>query len=189
VNAMVCDQKNPINTGKWDRCYKELDQNSPRGYGADVSYEKAAAFFSDVDLVEDWGCGAGGFKRIWKKNYIGIDGSNTPFADRIVDLCSYRSDVDGILIRHILEHNVLWENILRNAIASFRKKLCLVLFTPLVEKTRQIAYHEKNDVPDISFALEDLERHFSGLIWRMELYRVENSLYRTEILFYCERPS
>jgi hypothetical protein len=116
MGEMKSDQTNPINIGKWNHRYSKMNPNSYSGYGADLSYEKAAAFFSDIDTIEDWGCGSGGFRRFWTKNYIGIDGSNTPFADRIEDLCTYKSDVDGILIRHILEHNVLWEDILKNAV-------------------------------------------------------------------------
>jgi len=62
--------------------------------------------------------------------YIGIDGSDTPFASRIADLRTYRSKAEGILIRHVLEHNYDWEAILAGAVESFQKKLCLILFTP-----------------------------------------------------------
>lgn len=185
------DQKRLLNTGKWDATYeRDLGAGrTPGGYGNVLSYVKAAEFFSDLDEVEDWGCGKGGFTAFWPKRYVGIDGSATPFADKVVDLTTYTSSAEGILLRHVLEHNALWEDILTNAVASFRRKLCIVLFTPFSEVTRQLAYYEALDVPDISFAREDITRHLSGMQWRMEEYGdLPYTQYGVETLFYVERP-
>jgi len=43
---------------------------------------------------------------IWPhQSYIGIDGSNTKYADKIEDLVLYKTKVDAIHMRHVLEHN------------------------------------------------------------------------------------
>ena len=81
--------------------------------------------------IEDWGCGLGGFRAfVPAGKYRGIDGSHSPFADEVVDLTTYTSEAEGVFIRHVLGHDHAWEAILRNAVASFRRKLVLVLFTP-----------------------------------------------------------
>ncbi len=100
------------NLGKWNDYYRDLsvDPKAAPRYGDEVTYLMAAAFLADIDTVEDWGCGRGGFRRFCvSPNYIGIDSSETPFADKIVDLCTYRSTAPAILIRHVLEHNYNWE--------------------------------------------------------------------------------
>ncbi len=114
------------NVGKWDGWYVNLSVSNqgPVLYANAVTYLMAAAFLADVDEVEDWGCGGGGFRRFclsWR--YIGLDGSRTPFADKIVDLCTYSSNVPGIMMRHLLEHNYDWERILGVCRSIFRAKV------------------------------------------------------------------
>jgi hypothetical protein len=160
------------NLGKWDEWYKDLTPADigPFRYGETVTYLMAAAFLADVSEVEDWGCGAGGFKRFCRTRYLGVDGSKTPFADRIVDLCTYTSRVEGVLMRHVIEHNYQWEKILDGAVRSFTRKLCLILFTPFAAETREIAHNRAHgvDVPDLSFSQADIEARFAGL--RFELF-------------------
>jgi hypothetical protein len=92
-------------------------------YANAVTYLMAAAFLADVDEIEDWGCGGGGFRRFClSRRYVGLDGSKTPFADKIVDLCTYRSNAPDIMMRHVLEHNYDWEKILISAVRSFQQK-------------------------------------------------------------------
>ena len=159
------------NLGKWDGWYSNItpDDIGAFRYGDTETYQMAAEFLSDLESVEDWGCGTGGFKRFCKSPYIGIDGSKTPFADKIVDLCKYRSSVDGVMMRHVLEHNYQWEKILANAVASAKKKFCLILFTPFqTEGSIVLAQNLKYgvDVPDLGFRREDIEKHFAG--WDFE---------------------
>lgn len=162
------------NVGKWDHWYGGMTKDNPyaMNYGDTATYLMAAAFMVDIDVVEDWGCGAGGFKRFHRGTYIGLDGSKTPIADKIVDLCRYHSTPDGILIRHVLDHNYDWAIILDNALASFQRKLCLVLFTPLTESTREIAHNAVHgiDVPDLSFSTADIDARFVAAGVRFEAY-------------------
>lgn len=125
--------RNESNFGKWNEFYKNLPQEpSAWFYGDTITYEKGAEFLKDCSTVEDWGCGAGGFKR-FRKDAVGIDGSITRFADKIKDLVNYKTTCEGIFIRHVLEHNSEWKTILINALKSATKKLVIIIFTPLNE--------------------------------------------------------
>jgi hypothetical protein len=159
----------PSNVGKWDSWYRDLSlgEDAPL-YGDATTYLMAAAFFADVKEVEDWGCGRGGFRRFClSERYIGVDGSKTPYAEKVVDLCTYKSTAEGILLRHVLEHNNEWARILSGALISFQRKLCIILFTPFAAETKQINYTPGLDVPDISFKQSDIEQHFSEVSWKL----------------------
>lgn len=170
--------------GLWDYSKASPDEK----YGDDdVTYEKAMTFLSDCAAVEDWGCGFGTAKKFCKGTYRGVDGSKGPLTDLVVDLREHRSEVDGILIRHVLEHNHDWKKILENAIASFRKKLVIVLFTPLSSVTRQIATNWSN-IPDLSFRKEDITDFLKGFVVKEEALRTRTQ-YGIEFVFYVTRPA
>lgn len=173
------------NTGKWDPIYRDLTKEHP--WGDETTYRLAAEFLEDVDVVEDWGCGGGGFRRFCETKYIGIDGSDTPFADKVVDLCNYTSSVDGILLRHVLEHNVEWEKILKNAVNSFKKKLCIILFTPFVRKTRTTIYDPAWDTVTISFCKDDITKHFSGCHWSLQEGIPTQGYFKAEHILFVSR--
>jgi hypothetical protein len=124
--------------GKWDysgstmMCFSDTEMSS---------YKKSAEFLGRDEPVEDWGCGTGWSKRYFR-NYVGVDGSEHPSVDILVDLIEYESDIDNILMRQVLECNDKWEIILDNVIKSFRKKFCLIIYTPFVDKTRVGYYHK-----------------------------------------------
>jgi hypothetical protein len=66
---------------------------------------------------------------------------------------------DGILLRHVLEHNPGWRRILSGAVESFTKKMVLVIYTPFGDVTRNIRKQIPWDtrVPvAISFRKEDI---------------------------------
>lgn len=182
---------NKSNLGKWDIWYKDLSptREEIRLYADATTYLMAAAFFADVDEVEDWGCGAGGFRRFCLGKYRGIDGSQTPFADQIADLCSYKSTAPAILLRHVLEHNHDWKKILASAVHSFKHKLCIVIFTPFAKKTEIIAENLAVgvDVPDISFNRSEVERHFQDLSWRLIEGIETQSKYGREHVYFIWR--
>jgi hypothetical protein len=180
------------NVGKWDGWYQGLtpqDMGAFR-YGETVTYLMAAAFLADLSEVEDWGCGAGGFKRFCRGRYVGVDGSNTPFADRIVDLCTYTSRVEGLVMRHVLEHNYEWEKILDGAVRSFTRKFCLILFTPFSDVTREIAHNRAYgvDVPDLSLSRSSIEARFVGLKWELFDNIATATGYGVEHVYLVWRP-
>ncbi len=173
------------NLGKWDRWYSMVDETQP--YGLTETYKLGAAFLADCATVEDWGCGKGWFRRLVPAGrYRGIDGSSTPFADEVVDLAVYRSNVEGIFMRHVIEHDYRWSEILANAVASFTRRLVLVVFTPFGAETREIAFADDPGVPDISFCKEDLLAYFAGLrVTTDDL--VTDTQYGVETIFKVER--
>lgn len=97
-----------------------VDDPAAPGYGSIESYRLAAVFLEDCKEVEDWGCGFGTLGRFClSPKYTGLDGSESPAAKAVIDLRTYTSDVDGILLRHVLEHNPTgWRQILVNALGS-----------------------------------------------------------------------
>ena len=159
--------------GNWNSLYRNISVKSrdthPIKFGDGITYRIAAAFLCDVAQVEDWGCGTGAFKEYCLVGYVGIDGSKSPYADRIADLSTYRSKTPAIHIRHVLEHNHDWEAILANAVASAEQKLCLCLFTPFATSTVEIATNT-----DITFRyyhcrarrLSGISKACRGVFWR-----------------------
>ena len=122
----------------------------------DITYQKAAEFLDIEDsLVADWGCGTTYFRRfIRNARYVGIDGSASPWCNVVADLRTYRGYSDGILLRHVLEHNVDWKRILRNALRH-APRVVVVIFTPFRRTTRVIDM-TWGVVPTLSFKKADL---------------------------------
>jgi hypothetical protein len=151
------------NLNKWDVWYSSLKNVQP--YGATESYKIGAEYLSDCSTVEDWGCGKGWFRKILSQdiNYVGLDGTHNQFVDKHVDLEKYTSKVEGLFMRHVLEHNYGWENVLKNALESFIKKMVLVFFTPWSDgQTKQIGFTDSVGVPDLSFSKNDIEKYMIG---------------------------
>jgi hypothetical protein len=167
LGAMPCsknDRNRPggavmTNVGKWTVWYQDLEEPWP--YGETTSYEIGAAWLADCARTEDWGCGAGWLSTLIPPDrYRGIDGTPSPRCAEVVDLVEYRSTVPGIFMRHILEHNYEWAQILDNALASFTERMALILFTPEQEATEEIAFRSDVGVPDIAFRLADITDRF-----------------------------
>lgn len=184
--------------GLWDKEYDSY-KGGRKLYGVDHTTAKMAARFletEDVGVIEDWGCGYGGFKRFIGEHqrYVGVDGSSTPFADVVEDLTSYRSTPDGLLLRHVLEHNPRWPDILRNALVSFQKRMVIVIFTPFVEETKVVGRYPSwrgskrgIDMLDIAFKKDELTQEFVGEFgWTEEAVKT-TSQYGQEHLFYFSR--
>lgn len=181
---------------KWNNWYKNLEATKANSfrYGDTITYELGYEFLKDCNKIEDWGCGAGGFKRFVDKNneieYIGVDGSLTPFAKVKADLTTYISEVEGIFMRHVLEHNYEWKKVLDNACQSFTKKMCLILFTPFTPETKEIAHNLKHgvDVPDLSLSKEEILSIFNNHNIKYELKSFRTSTgYKVEHVFYLTK--
>jgi len=175
------------NVGKWDVWYRGLTARAP--YGDTESYRIGADFLKDCETVEDWGCGRGWFATFRAGHCVGVDGSQSPFADIVTDLETYTSSVDGIFLRHVLEHNRGWQHILRNAVQSFRRKMVLAIFTPWSDgETRELRVVEPVGVPDIAFRKDDIVGMLHGLTWELLELRSPNRIYGQEHVFLIERP-
>lgn len=177
-----------FNANKWDPFYKDLEKGKPGHYIDTATYRMGVDFLSDCKIVEDWGCGKGWFAYKAGDTFkvVGIDGSQTPFADRVVDLEDYVSKVDGIFIRGVIEHNYNWDIILENALKSANKKLFLAIFTPMEkgDKAIEIDFVSSYQVPDLSLPTAVLEKMLSkyGTFTKEEIesdtaYHVE-TIYR-----------
>lgn len=149
------------NLGLWDNWYLGLRGGDPMPYGDAASYELAAEWLKPCQTVGDWGCGKGGFKPYVPppRTYVGFDGSQTPFASEVVDLAEFTYETEGVLLRHVIEHDFRWASILANAVASYTRRFVLVLFTPMLKSpyydVKQISYTPMKGsagVPDLSFS-------------------------------------
>lgn len=167
--------------GRWN--YANLGQV---WYGNAESYILPAAWFDAVGgVLEDWGCGCAQMKQFVKKcKYVGLEGSKNDYADRCdVDLREHRSDVDCIFMRDVLDHNVEWPKILDNAVASFRKRMVLVIFRECEPETRIVFVNTSEKypgVPDFAFRAGDLVQHFAPHLVKVD--RINN-----ETMFFLEK--
>lgn len=174
--------------GKWN--YGTAQQFP---YGDETTYRKAMEFLDGPYIIEDWGSGVSWARKFVNKGrYVGLDGSWSMHCDQVVDLRSYRSGADAILLRHVLEHNYDWRKILENALASFQKKLVLVMFTPFSEVTHSIGVTKEGErdfaggIPDISFRKEDL-LELIGKFHYTEESAATGTQYGFEHIFYITR--
>jgi hypothetical protein len=166
--------------GRWD--YQGLEQFP---YDDDTTYKKGMAFIDGHGTIEDWGCGTAYAKRfVTESIYIGIDGSQSRFTDKVVDLREYTSNTDCIFMRHVLEHNYDWKKVLANAVSSFKKRMVLIIFTPFTNRTQQVA--SWSGIPDIAFRKEDLTRFFSQFDYAEESLETCTQ-YKTEHIFYIKK--
>jgi hypothetical protein len=147
---------------------------------------------SGVGIVEDWGCGAAYFKRFVPAGcYRGIDHDSSSCCDEIADLARYTSAPDGIFLRHVLEQDLHWRRILRNALASFRRRMVLVVYTPFVRATEE--HHRLEGLtpgtlrPEIRFARGELVREFRDVAFRFEENVPTDSPFGREHVFYLSK--
>lgn len=144
------------NVGKWNF----WGWNPVRFFPNNKSMDLGSKFLDDCQTVEDWGTGDGLFK-FYREDAIGVDGSNTPGADKkFIDLVNYTSDCDGIFIKHVLEHNFEWKKILNNALQSARKKVCIVMFIPFSNGETKENNPDPIGVPNLSIS----EKEFFELL-------------------------
>jgi len=182
------------NKGKWRPWYQLLNEgDDPQPYGDDTSYQILADWVADCDLVEDWGCGKGYMRNfIAADRYIGIDGTASPFVDVIADLADLADDPnpdgqpEGVVMRHVIEHDLGWERILTNVSQAFLRRCAIAVFTPMAAETTVIAFNSEIGIPDISFNPADITRPFAGCT--IATRRIESKTqYGEETIFLIER--
>lgn len=177
------------NLGKWDPWYSQLAEDAdPEPYGYSEAYRLGAEWLAGCSPVEDWGCGRGWLRTLIppEDRYVGLDGTASPFTDLVVDLAEYTSQVPGIFMRGVIEHDYRWQSILANALTSFTECMVLVLFTPMSETdTHEIAWVEEIGVPDISFSMADIVELMlgQGLHWICHEIKTPGSGYGVETIF------
>jgi hypothetical protein len=150
------------NLNKWDCIYRVHKAGDYTPYGSPLTYNKAAEWLKDCALIEDWGAGRAFFSTCFPKGkVVSIDATPNGNLDKVADMEVYGSRVPGILIRHMLCHNYGWATILENALNSFTKRMCVVIYTPFVDdcfwKVLEIIEHW-NDIPVIAFNREYIEK-------------------------------
>jgi hypothetical protein len=168
------------------------DGGPARRAGCDTTYKRGAAYLAGVGRVEDWGCGTAYFKRfVPAGNYRGIDRDASACCDQVADLAGYTSPTDGIFLRHVLEHDSRWRIILRNALASFRRRMVVVVHTPFVRATVEHRRAEGrtpgDSAPEIHFCRADLVREFRGVTFRLEENVKTDSTFGREHVFYLRK--
>jgi hypothetical protein len=120
-------------------------------------------------------------------NYIGIDGSKTPFADNFVDLVLTGLPPQPYSFATCWSTTTLGtDSIVRSTV--FQNKLCLILFTPFAPETKEIGHDKGIDVPDLSFNRQDIELHFSGLKWTLIKDIQTKSHYGIEHVYLVWQP-
>lgn len=152
----------------------------------EASYRLAMEFLDEAGrTIEDWGAGAGSAKSlVGEGHYVGVDGSADDPAMIRADLQDYSSDVDGLIVRHVLEHSWGWRRILANAVGSFRRRMVVVISTPLGDS--ELRLDNERPIPDLQLPRDEVLGFFKGLTVREETI-VSPTGNGTETLFYVQR--
>ncbi|WP_200885044.1 methyltransferase domain-containing protein [Croceibacterium mercuriale] len=159
-------------------------------YDDETSYGKGMAWLDGHGAtIEDWGCGTCYAQRfVTQSRYVGVDGSDSEQAHIKAELQEYRSDVDCIFMRHVLEHNWGWRQILDNALQSFGKRMVLVTFTPFAPPGARgdDVLDSYGPIPDLALDRDELRQKLGALLVREEQIETRTQ-YGTETLFYLEK--
>lgn len=182
------------NLGRWAPWYSSITAaDKPQPYGSSPTYEMGAEWLKDCAVVEDWGCGLGWARQFYKEGqYVGIDGTASPYADEVDDLAVRDSPtVPGIFMRGVIEHDYRWDRVLSNAYRLFTERMCLVLFTPMVmDGPQQLAFVEKIGVPDLSFSWDNITAAFEEHLirrWDVRVIESPHAGYGVETIFRLEK--
>jgi len=138
--------------------------------------------------VEDWGCGGCGAKPFFTRSqYVGVDGSG-PYADVVTDLRERReTNASGILIRHVLEHNFSWPDILWNAAESRASRIAVILFLEPRPFT-ELWLSNPDGIPNLHIGERMMLRILSGFdVNRKTVERNDGTPHKWEWLFLAER--
>lgn len=138
-------------------------------YGTADTYRRAAEWLSvDCASIADWGGGNGFFRTFLPGHirHVVIDGTWQTTEQVLTDLSLYKVPSDGILIRHVLELNANWREILQNALDSFTKRMVVVTFTGPAPFTRVLKM--KSGWPIHQFNLDELRAAMAPWLVRDE---------------------
>lgn len=147
------------------------------------SYQVGMDFLAECREVEDWGCGPCFARQFCRTRYIGVDFNRSQWTERLAELGQYISVTEGIFMRHVLEHNEDWRQILRNAVQSFQKRMALIFFLPFVEKTRIDTVQANNGLIYIKFSCVEVLECLQGL----RLVQVKFNPKSNETIFLLEK--
>lgn len=130
-----------------------------------------------TDSVLDIGCGGGAFRAIREGPYLGVDYAPSAVkiaAERFPDtrfLCADSRQLgalfednkyDVVVMRHFLENQEDWKEVIRQAFRIANKKVVIVMRRPFVEHTRLVEQKEDTWVWDIGYnEFNMLARHLS----------------------------
>lgn len=163
-----------------------------RPFGDTTTYERGLGWLDEVcETIEDWGAGlAWGRQYVKKAQYKAIDHSpsSAKFVDEVSPLDVWQSDPDGIFMRHVLEHNWGWRDILENALVSFAKRMVLVTFTPFSAGDSFPNRPAGDPYLDLSINRTELTDMMGTLLVRDEQLATDTQ-YRQEHMFFLSRES
>lgn len=149
-----------------------------------INYCKQLIIKNNITSMEEWGCGQAKIKSLIPNiKYLGIDGSNTGYQNKIYDLVEYKSNIECIFMKHVLEHNVEWKKILENLIESFQKLCIIVIHTPYQDTTKVLGYslNEINkygyniNLEKIGFSKSDLSNIFNKYKIKYEFLTIDKN--------------
>lgn len=152
-------------------------------YGELQTYHLAAEWLKDCETVADWGGGGGFFGTLMPPTvrYTVVDGTVQSTEQVLADLVTYRQSSDGILLRHVLEVNARWHEILVNAVSVFRRRMVVITYTQDTHETR--VEKIKSGWPIHRFNPDDLRAVMGQFLVRDE--RVQTT--HPERIYYLER--
>lgn len=110
-------------------------------FGSPDTYRLAASWLRECSDVADWGGSTGYFRCCLPETvaYTVVDGTRQTLTHNFVlaNLTQYHVPSDGILLRHVLDNTLEWQQILDNAVAAFRRRLVVITFTPAAMETHR----------------------------------------------------
>ena len=183
--------------GLWNNFWKTRKNKKYQ----ECSIMKHSIKFFDTDKIkhiQDWGCGNCKLKNYISRNkyYLGIDGSETGFQDKIIDLVNYKTKCDAVFIKHVLEHNILWKEILLNFLNSFTVRGILIIYTPFSKETKVIGetLNGKNtnnylvSVEKMSFNKQEIIDIIKSLDISFKFEEIEsNNEFKKDNIFYLQK--
>lgn len=154
-------------------------------YATEDTYRLSAGWLKDCATVADWGGSTGFFGTCLPPSvaYTVVDGTLQVTDQVLADLLTYREPSDGILLRHVLEINVDWRTILRNALAAFRQRLVVVTHTPSAAQTTYVKH--KSGWPIHNLSAVELVDEMGAHLVKVDVVQTSHP----ERVYYLERAA